>query len=278
MPVPALSAFVVCYNRADTIGTCLRGLSFADELIVVDKSSTDDSRRIALQYTDRVITLPWSPTVEATRTFGLSLCRYDWILFMDDDECLAAGAAARIRAELATPRADIYEFALRHYILGRHDERAYYWPEHHVRLFRRGAVTFTDTVHAGIKRQSDRVARLPADPEVSIHHLSNADVAGWIEKTNRYTANRDRAGIKAGSEGLAAFAQQRIEHWFARTRDDAPAGYPAAVALLRAVYDMVDALKAWEEQSGSNGADLLRKTCERLDAEHARAEAPLPAE
>jgi glycosyltransferase involved in cell wall biosynthesis len=278
MPVPPISAFVICYNRADTIDACLRGLEFADELIVVDKASTDDTARIAKRHTDRVITMPWTPTVEETRRFALSLCRYDWILFMDDDECLRTGAAAWIRAELETPRADIYEFALRHYILGRHDERAYYWPEHHVRLFRRGAVTFADTVHAGITRHSDRVARLPADPDVSIHHFSNADVAGWIEKTNRYTAVRDRSGIKAGSEGLAAFAHQRIDHWFARTRDDAPAGYPAAAALLRAVYDMVDALKAWEAESGSNGADLLRDACRRLEAEYTRVETPEPAE
>jgi len=42
MSLPKISAFVICYNRADTIGTCLRALRFADELIVVDKSSYDN--------------------------------------------------------------------------------------------------------------------------------------------------------------------------------------------------------------------------------------------
>jgi hypothetical protein len=204
--------------------------------------------------------------VEETRTLALSLCRHDWILFMDDDECLSAAAAQAIQAELANPAADIYAFPLRHYILGLHDERAYYWPEQHVRLFRRGAVTFSRTVHAGVVRHSDRVRLLAAEDGVCIHHLSHPDVAGWIEKTNRYTSRTDRAGQSPGMEGFAAFARQRIEYWAARTQDDDPCGYPAAVALLRAIYDMVDGLKAWEAAHGLDGAALFQQACAQLDA------------
>jgi O-antigen biosynthesis protein len=268
VPVAKISAFVICFNRADVLATCLRALRFADELIVIDKSSTDKSNAIAHAHADRVVVVPWTPTVEETRTLALSLCQHDWVLFMDDDECLSAAAGPRIRAELENPQAAIYEFALRHYILGRHDERAYYWPEHHVRLFRRGAITFRDTIHAGITRHATHVVRFPVEKGVCIHHFSNADVAGWIEKTNRYTSNPDRDGIKPGPGALSAFGHQRIDHWFARTRDEAPDGYPAAAALLRAVYDMVDGLKAWEAAIGLDGADLMRQACAQLDQEH----------
>ena len=50
----AISGFVVSYNRAALLGTCLRSLRFVDELIVIDKSSTDSSRGIARRYADRV--------------------------------------------------------------------------------------------------------------------------------------------------------------------------------------------------------------------------------
>ena len=272
MPRPKISAFVIAYNRAAILGTCLRALRFADELIVVDKCSTDGSRTIAEAYADDVLTVPWTPTVEETRTLALSLCRHEWILFMDDDECLSAEAEHHIRAELDAPKGEIYELPLRHYILGRHDERAYYWPEHHVRLFRRGAVMFSRTVHAGIVRLSDRVVRFDAADGVCIHHLSHADASGWIEKTNRYTSRPDRVGIKAGAEGLAAFAHQRIDHWMARTKDDAPNGYPAAVAVLRAVYDLVDAVKAWEADSGATGTALFEQACALLDQAQLRGD------
>ena len=48
-----------------------------------------------------------------------------------------------------------------------------------------------------------------------------------------------------------------------------PAGYPAAVALLRAVYDMIDAVKTWEAETGLDGAALFAQTCKVLDSARA---------
>jgi hypothetical protein len=241
-----ISAFVVTYNRAAILGTCLRALRFVDEVIVVDKSSTDDTRIVAEQYATRVVTVAWSPTVEETREFALSLCAHDWILFLDDDECLSPETGPFIRAELTRDSADVFEFPLRHYILGVHDEAAYYWPEHHIRLFRRGTVSFGSTVHGGVHVHSERRMRIPAETGVCIHHMSHPDVSSWIERTNRYTSRYDRARVADEGLDLAAFAYARLEHWLAGSRD----GYPAAVALLRATYDIVDRLKTWEEAGG----------------------------
>src|SRR4029077_2972625 len=55
-----LSAFVITYNRAALLEACLRAVSFVDELIVVDKSSTDETGSVAARYTDRVVVVPWS--------------------------------------------------------------------------------------------------------------------------------------------------------------------------------------------------------------------------
>lgn len=269
-----LSAFVVSYNREAIVGTCLRGLRFADELIVVDKSSTDATPRIAAGLADRVITVPWSPTVEDTRAFAAAQCSHDWILFLDDDECLGPEAADFVRRELLVPQAEAYAFPLRHYILGEHDERAYYWPEHHVRLFHRGALSFGGTVHAGMTLHTDRVMQVAPDTGVCIHHLSHQDTAQWIEKANRYTSRPNRARSAHAGEDLFAFAQGRLRHWSARTRDAAPGGYPAAVALLRSVYDLIDRLKVWEEEHGLDGAARFQAVCARLDAAYGAAPAP----
>lgn len=263
-----ISAFVVSYNRAAILGTCLRAARFADELIVVNKSSTDGAAGVAADLADRVVSVPWSPTVEETRAYALSLCSHDWILFLDDDECLSPEAARFLQTEMEAPRADIYALPLRHYVLGEHDERSYYWPEHHVRCFRRGTVEFAPTVHAGLVRHSERVMQVAPDAGACIHHLSHPDVASWIERTNRYTSRPDRSRVEDTGQDLAGYAHARIDYWVGRTRDTTADGYPVAVALLRSIYDMVDRLKTWEEADGRDGVALFRHACERLDLAH----------
>jgi hypothetical protein len=262
---PKISAFVVAYNRAAILGTCLRAVAFADEIVVIDKSSTDDSRTVAEGLATRVVTVPWSPTVEETRAAALDLCSHEWILFLDDDECLSAGSGPFLRAQIARGVADVFTVPLRHYILGVHDEAAYYWPERHVRLFRKGSVTFGDTVHGGIHVHSEKVMHIPPQTGVCIHHLSHPDVASWIERTNRYTSRADRARVADDGPDLAAFAHARLDHWLRGATE----GYPAAVALLRAVYDIVDRIKTWEEMRGLDGHAHFARVCAELDAAYA---------
>lgn len=253
-----LSTFVITYNRASLLETCLRAASFADELIVIDKSSTDDSAAVAARHADRVERVPWSPTVEETRAFAASLCRHEWILCLDDDEILSPETGPYLQRSLADCKADILAIPLRHYILGVHDERAYYWPEEHYRLFRRGAVEFIPLVHGGVALQSDRRASIPVDSGVCIHHLSYLDVADWIARSNRYTSRPTRVQADTGTGQLIQFAHEQIDYWMQRSDDRSGNDYPAAVALLRAIYDMVDRLKAWETDRGMDGAALFR--------------------
>jgi glycosyltransferase involved in cell wall biosynthesis len=263
-----ISACVVAYNRADIIGTVLAGLDFADELIVIDKSSTDATAAIAKRLADRVIRVPWSPTVEETRAFAVEQCSHDWIMLFDDDECLNVEAIHFIDTELRAPRADLYRFPLRHYILGRHDERAFYWPEQHMRLFRRGSVKFLPTVHAGMEYQSDRFFDVPIETGACIHHFSHVDATQWIEKTNRYTSRLDRAKPEIGEGGMIAFAHAAIDQWAQRTRNTSKDGYLEAVTLLRAAYDIVDRVKMWEQEQSKEGAELFAAHCRQLEVEY----------
>ena len=253
-----LSAFVITHNRSSLLESCLRAVSFADELIVIDKSSTDGSAAVASRYADRVEVVPWTPTVEETRAFALSLCRHEFVLHLDDDEILSSPTAAYVRRLLGDTGTDIYAVPYRHYILGRHDEQAYYWPDTRHCLFRQGAVAFTPTVHNGVVLKSNRISAIPVTSDVCIHHLSHPDVASFIERTNRYTSRSDRARVVGGDGDLIAFAHAQIDYWSKQGRARPPNDYSAAVALLRAVYDIVDRLKTWEEARGQDGAELLR--------------------
>jgi glycosyltransferase involved in cell wall biosynthesis len=259
-----VSAFVVTYNRAPLIETCLRSVRFADQLIVIDKSSTDGTREIAERYADQVVTVPWTPTVEETRAGALSLCHHDWIVYLDDDEMLSPEAIAFLRRRRALEAAEACYLPLKHYILGRFDPAAYYWPEHHLRFFRKGAVEFGPTVHGGVRVRTERTERIAPETGICIHHLSHHDTAQWIEKANRYTSRPDRVRCQPEVTDLIGFAHARIDHWLSRTNATDRGDHAAAVALLRAVYDMIDRVKSWEEAQGVDGPASFAATCAEL--------------
>ncbi|WP_399685194.1 glycosyltransferase [Xenophilus sp.] len=270
-----LSGVVIAYNRADLVGTCLKALSFADELLVIDKSSTDGTAELAAPLADRVIVVPWSPVVEDTRAQAVAECTFDWILCLDDDECLSVEAVRFIKEELRQPRADVYRLPQRHYILGEHDERAYYWPEYQPRLFRRDAVEMRPTVHGGMVFDPARAWNVPPESGVCIHHLSHKDVTQWIEKTNRYTSVRDRRRAPHAGTDLAEFAHHSIDRYVGATRPHEKGSYPQAVAVLRSLYDIIDRLKTWEEENGRDGVREFQRICAELERQYAR-ELPSP--
>jgi glycosyltransferase involved in cell wall biosynthesis len=265
-----LSAFVITYNRPDRLRACLKAARFADELIVVDKGSDfGPTELIARELADRYVPVAWSPTVEETRAAALALCRGTWILALDDDEILSPACAAAFRVVIAEACADVVAVPMKHYILGRHDPRAGYWPEYRPCLFRRGTVEFCSTVHRGVTVAPTAVQKgFALDGPVYIQHLSHENVSCWIEKTNRYTDQPDRIGVRP-SGSLAEFAlkalQSRCDQVPNGIADDTNGGrrYLEAIAVLRGIYDMVDGLKRWEETQ-PNGAAAFRTICDEI--------------
>jgi len=269
MPAPErLSACVITYNRAQMLETCLRAVRFADEVVVVDKSSTDGTEAIAHRYADKYLLVPWTPTVEETRAFAVSMCGGDNVLLLDDDELLSPEAIAFIARDGRAMRHDVYYIPMRHYVLGRHDEGAWYWPDGRYALFRKGRVTFSTTVHGGVSLESQDVHSLSAADGICIHHLSHADVAQWIEKTNRYTSRPDRISHQAETEDLLGYAVARLNHYGKKAGADP---YLMLVNILRGVYDIVDQAKRWEAKHSPGGAALLDEIRRELESRYQAA-------
>lgn len=83
-----LTLLVLTLNEADVIARCLDSVPFADEKIVIDCGSSDDTRSIAEAHGARVIEHEWLG-FGAQRNFGSDQCRHDWILALDADEYLS---------------------------------------------------------------------------------------------------------------------------------------------------------------------------------------------
>jgi hypothetical protein len=242
-----ISGFVISYNRASIIETCLRSLRFVDELIVVDKSSDDGTVEIARRYADKVVVVPWTPLVEDSRNYALSLCSYDWVIYLDDDECLSPDAIRFIWNESINPSADVYAFPFHDYFFGRFDSRRRDWPAYHERFFRKEALELPVRAHTPVVVKSSNRRFIPADSSIFIHHMSCASVSQWIEKTDRYTSLAERdSWFEKKVEMSANFVRQQTDYWFHK-QGDLRDEYLSAYALIHVGYDIFDRVKRWEK-------------------------------
>src|SRR6478752_3980977 len=92
-----VTATVITFNEAANIQAALESLSWADEIIVVDSESTDDTVSIARKFTEHVIVRPW-PGYVAQKNFAAERAAHDWIFSLDADERVTAALAAEIAA------------------------------------------------------------------------------------------------------------------------------------------------------------------------------------
>ncbi len=264
----SLSSVVITYNRIDVIETCLRSARIADELIVVDKGSTDGTAEVGKRLADKFIQVPWTPTVEETRAEAIGLASAPWILCLDDDECLNGKAMELVVSSVKQPEGSIYRLPYRQHILGKHDTRAYYWPDYRASLFRRGAIQYTSVVHGGVHLTSDDIVTISPATGAAIIHLSHKDAATWIEKTNRFTSRPDRVSWCAASDVTPHGVTGLMQKYLSKVPSDDHEGYLTAVAALRGLYDVVDAIKRWESEQPRSGEEMFAEICKGLHAEY----------
>lgn len=190
MSVP-LSAIVLTQNNAASVARCLRSLAFADEVIVVDAESTDDTARIARSLGARVVERAW-PGFAEQRRFGLSLARHEWVFVCDSDEEVTPELADEIVAAVGAGAGPAgYRIRRRNQFLGRWMDSGPWARDTQLRLFRKHAVRVAEvSVHESYHVDGP-VETLPA----FLNHYTHATIAESVQRLNRYTTleARDRA-------------------------------------------------------------------------------------
>lgn len=149
--MPPISATIITHNEAKNIERALRSLSCADEVVVVDAESTDETRDIASSLGARVIVHPWAGFA-AQKNLASQQARHEWILSLDADEELGRDAQAAVaRWKASTPAAAGYRFARRARYLGRWILHSGWYPNYKLRLFdRRKGRWQGDHVHESV--------------------------------------------------------------------------------------------------------------------------------
>ena len=179
----SLSVVIIALNAASQIEACLKSAAFADEIVVVDSGSRDDTREIALKYGARVLHQDWLG-FGRQKQFAVEQAGHDWVLCLDADERVSDPLHASIAEALREPRFRAYRMPRCNRFMGRWLRHGEGYPDWSLRLFdRRVARWSEDTVHEKVLTASP-VGSLQGD----LRHESQESLAAYLEKQNRYTS------------------------------------------------------------------------------------------
>src|SRR5207245_3794873 len=130
----SLTVAIITLNAGAQLEPCLESVGFADEVLVVDSGSTDDTLDICRRHGARVETKEWLG-FGRQKQHAVSLARNDWVLCLDVDERVSERLARSIRESFASRRYRAYRVARRNRFLGRWLAHGEGYPDWTLRLF-----------------------------------------------------------------------------------------------------------------------------------------------
>lgn len=182
-----VSAYVIAYNEAEKLTETLTGLSWADEVVVADSFSTDDTASIALAHGARVVQIQFAG-FGALRNEAVSHCEHQWIFSLDSDERCTPEVVQEIRAILESEEPlEAYLVPRRNRFMGRWIMHSGWYPNfRQPQLFQRDSMQYDNLpVHEGyVLRPGARLGRL----KNAIWQIPFGSVGEVLRKADRYSS------------------------------------------------------------------------------------------
>ncbi len=244
--MPKVSVTVITKNESANLTAALESVAWADDLVIVDAESTDDTVAIARRFTDRVVVRAW-PGFAPQKNYAASLASHDWILSLDADERVTPALATEIRETLgAEPPARGFRIPRVAFHLGRWIRSTDWFPDPQLRLYDRRAARWEDrAVHESV-RVDGPVSALRHE----LQHHPYRDLAHHLQTIDRYTTLA--AGEMAARGGRAHVWQVALHPPLAFLRNyilrgGLRDGTPGLiVSVMNAYYVFLKYAKLWE--------------------------------
>jgi glycosyltransferase involved in cell wall biosynthesis len=244
--VPPLTVTIITRNESANIGAALDSVDWADEILVVDCGSSDDTVAIARDHRARVIVKEW-PGYVAQKNFAAEQASHSWILSLDADERVTPALASEIGTRLDTspaqagfriPRVSCY--------LGTWLRSTDWYPDYQLRLYDRTRARWEGRhVHESVNADGP-VGTLTAE---LLHHPYR-DISHHLQTMDRYTTLTARQAVEQGKTASAIDLLVRPPMAFVRNYllrggiRDGQVGL--VVSLLNSYYVFLKSAKLWE--------------------------------
>lgn len=182
---PGLSVVVHTRNAAELLPDALASVAWADETIVVDMDSSDETLAVAQAHGARIAHHIQVDCVDEARNWALSLAAYDWTLVLDADERITPTLQARIQAAIAPGQGkpDGYWLPRWNFFFGQPAPNLF--PDFQLRLFRSQGAYWGGVVHE-LPQLLGKEGYFPAEVEGAIQHYSYRDVGDFVQRQMRY--------------------------------------------------------------------------------------------
>jgi glycosyltransferase involved in cell wall biosynthesis len=179
-----LTVTLITKNESMHIRNCLESVRWADEIIVLDSGSTDDTAAICREYTDKVFLTDW-PGFGVQKNRAIEKAAGEWILSIDADESVPEALRREIEGAIARPENRVaYRIPRLSSYCGRFMRHSGWRPDYVTRLFRRGSARFSDDlVHERLVVQG-----ITGTLSTSLIHRAFDDLEEVIETANAYSS------------------------------------------------------------------------------------------
>ena len=192
-----LSVILITQDESADIRACLESVRWADEIVVVDGGSRDDTIAICREYTDKIYVSEDWPGFGPQKNHALSYATGEWVLSLDADERVSPALRHEIEQAMAAGRFDAYEIPRLSIYCGRTLRHGGWWPDHVLRLFKRGQGSFSN------RRVHEKVIVTGPYGQLQepLIHETFASLEEVIDKINRYSSEGARLLHEQGKRG-----------------------------------------------------------------------------
>jgi glycosyltransferase involved in cell wall biosynthesis len=209
-----LSAVIITRNEAAVIARCLESVAWADEIIVLDSASTDDTADIARRLGAKVTIANDWPGYGPQKNRALAQAAGDWVLAIDADEWVTPDLRAEIERVIAEPAQHVaYAMRRRSSYCGRYMRHSGWWPDRITRLFKRSSARFSDDLVHERLIVSGSTGELGAP----LMHEAIRDLDHALVKMNSYSSAGARMQFARGRGGSLTEAVWHGAWTFVRT-------------------------------------------------------------
>jgi glycosyltransferase involved in cell wall biosynthesis len=213
-----ISATIITFNEAKNIAQAINSLSFADEILIIDSESTDETIQIAESLGAKVISQKWLG-FSKQKQFAVDNASNDWIFSLDADEVVSDELEEEIlklkNAQLPT-LSDAYKIPRLSFYMNRPIKHCGWYPDWQIRFFNRTKAKWKDVlIHESVE-VAGKTGKLSSDiwhysvENALHHHKMIGERYAPLAAKQMFERGKKTSPMKIATSGLTTFLQSYL--------------------------------------------------------------------